>query len=271
MSSPVETFLGDSYAEKREPRVNGVLTAKVTGRMPDGAYELQYLSMGRNAPSAPARAMAPTAGAKRGFFAMPEVGDEVVVAFDGGDTNMPIILGAVWNGESQTPDQAKPSDDNNIRTFVSRSGHELTFDDETAAGKVTLRSKQGHEVQLDDTPPGKISISGPTGALIELDDATGTLTIRSPLAIKLETATLTLGAGSVAMGPPSPASGVSAPPAPTVIQSPLLVELVSNVAISLRAPTILLTTTGTAPTSLVVIDGKPFGLHTHLPIGTVAP
>jgi hypothetical protein len=74
------------------------------------------------------------------------------------------------------------------------------------------------------------------------------------------------------MGPPSPASGISATPAPTVIQSPLLLQLSSGAAISLQAPSIMLNTTGSAPTSLVVIDGKPFGAHTHgVPPGPVTP
>lgn len=275
MSSPLEVLLAERYADKQEPKVQGVLTAKVTGRMGDGAYELQYLSMSQNAPSAPARVMVPTAGNKRGSYAMPEVGDEVVVAFDGGDTNNPIILGALWNDDSKTPEQAKPSDENNLRTFVSRSGHEVTFDDTSAAEQVRICSKSGHKIVLDDKPPGKITITSPKGALIEVDEATMTLTIRSTTAIKIETAALTLAAGSVSMGPPAPGSAIPAPPQPTSISNPISIAIESN-AISLKAAMIELTTTGNAATSMVVIDGKPFGTHTHNvlptpPTGPVTP
>jgi phage baseplate assembly protein gpV len=275
MTSPIEELLAPRYAERSDPTMHGVLTARVTGRMPDGTYELEYLSMGRNAPSAPARVMGPMAGRDRGLFAMPEVGDEVVVAFDGGDPNMPIILGGVWNSESPAPAQAEPSDDNNVRTWVSRSGHEITFDDEGAREQVLVRSQGGREIRLDDTAPGKITIQSPTGAVIELDDATQTLTLRSPLAIKLETAALTLAAGSMSMAPPAPGGSIPAVPGPTVIQSPLQVQI-EGLAISLRASVIELTTTGNAATSMVIIDGKPFGQHTHNlppapPTGPVTP
>jgi len=257
--SPFETLLEERYAERREPTIPGVLTARVTGRMPDGTYELDYLSMGDGSPSAPARVMAQTAGAKRGSWNMPEIGDEVVVAFDAGDTNNPIILGAVWNDQSPPPDAAEPSEANHIRTFVSRSGHQLTFDDRPAGGKVRIRTAGGREVLLDDTAPGKVTISGAVGTTIELDDATQTLTLRSPVSIRLEAATIALASGGLSMGPPSAGAAVSAP---TVIESPLALELKSTV-IRLQA-------------AVIELNGKPFALHTHNlpptpPTGPVTP
>ena len=55
--SVLETLLEDRYQDKSEPKMPGVLTAKVTGRMGD-MFELSYLGMGQGAPSAPARVMA---------------------------------------------------------------------------------------------------------------------------------------------------------------------------------------------------------------------
>lgn len=45
-----------------------------------------------------ARVAVPFAGDKRGTFFIPDVGDEVVVAFLGGDPRFPIVLGSLWNG-----------------------------------------------------------------------------------------------------------------------------------------------------------------------------
>ena len=86
-----------------------------SGQETDEYYRLDYLTMGTDEPSsAAARVMMPMAGGKRGT--VPEPGDEVVVAFESGDTNLPVILGAVWNNNDHPPDQAKPSPDNNIRS-----------------------------------------------------------------------------------------------------------------------------------------------------------
>jgi uncharacterized protein involved in type VI secretion and phage assembly len=217
--------------DRRDRSVHGVAIAKVTGRMGDGTYELKYLGMGGDTPSAPARMMMPNAGNKRGMYWMPEVGDEVVVAFEADDPNAPIVLGALYNADSATPDQAQPSNDNNVRTIVSRSGHEVTLDDSPGAGKVTVKTKDGRGLTLDDTPPGKIELSTPSGISIKLDDATGTLTLSAPTAIVLESASLSL-----------LVSGI--------------MSVTATAAMALTAGTITLT-------GLVMVDGKPFLLHTH--------
>jgi phage baseplate assembly protein gpV len=277
MDEFLEKLLGDPQ-QRREQTIPGLLTAKVTGRMADGLYELSYLGMGQNAPSAPARMMMPMAGNKRGTYFMPETGDEVVVGFDGGNPNMPIILGAVWNNQDQPPEQARPSPQNDVRTVVSRSGHELTFDDTSGEEKVKVRTQGGHELTLDDTPPGKVTLKTKLGSSIELDEATGTLRITSPLSIMLQSAAVTLAAGSISMGPPVPSPGgpPAPPPGPTVIKAPVQLVLESPL-ISLKGAAIELTTTGNALSSTVVIDKLPFGVHTHAsavppaPTGPVIP
>ncbi|HEX3864902.1 MAG TPA: phage baseplate assembly protein V [Stellaceae bacterium] len=254
-----DSVFADQDRQRRDQPIQGILIAKVTGRMGDGTYELQYLSMGGNAPSAPARMMMPSAGSKRGMYWMPEPGDEVVVAFESGDSNAPIILGALFNNASPTPDQAKPSNENNVRTIVSRSGHEVTLDDTPAAGKVTVKSKQGRLLELDDTPPGKVTLSTPKGISITLDDATGTLTLEAPTAIVLQTASLELNVGGMSVAPGAmPGTGTMTIAVPAAVS-------IQSAAISLQGAAITLTTTGTMPTCTVIIDGKPFGLHVHGP------
>src|SRR5215471_7817270 len=114
MGSIFETLLQPQLEQSRERRVFGVVSATVTGIMDDGTYEMSYLSMGAGEPSAPARVMMPMAGSKRGTYFLPEVGDEVIVAFESGDVNLPVILGGVWNENSEPPDQAHPSPENNF-------------------------------------------------------------------------------------------------------------------------------------------------------------
>lgn len=238
---PLARALAPQTYQSREQKVHGLVTAKVDKIEDDGTYRLKFHGMNGqddDDQSAPARVMMPMAGGKRGFHFFPEKGDEVVVAFHVGDTNNPIILGAVWNKNDKPPDQAKQSADNNIRTVVSRSGHELTFDDTAGSEKVTLKSQSGHTVVLDDSPTGpKLTLQSSGGRTVVLDDTPpGKITIETP------TCQLTL----------SDAGGT--------------VTVAATAAINLNAPVISLNGTmvnlGGSPGS-ATIEGVPFRLHTH--------
>ena len=105
-------------------------------------------------------------GADRGgHYLLPEVDDEVIVAFVNGDPNQPVVVGGVWGGKDKFPQKVKvtpsntelkiPNVDqggkNNYRFFQSRNGHVLMFSDEDGKELVSLRTKAGHELVLDDT------------------------------------------------------------------------------------------------------------------------
>jgi len=68
------------------------------------------------------------AGKDRGWFFLPEVNDEVLVAFEHGDFNRPIVIGALWNGTDKPPEEQSAS--NPKRVVVSREGSRIEFDDE---------------------------------------------------------------------------------------------------------------------------------------------
>src|SRR5262245_56550673 len=63
------------------------------------------------------------AGKGRGSFFLPEVDDEVILAFEHGDVRFPYVIGALWNGKD-TPRYDNADGKNNLRVFTSRSGHE---------------------------------------------------------------------------------------------------------------------------------------------------
>jgi phage baseplate assembly protein gpV len=190
----LHALMAPQTEQARDRPVHGLVTAKVRSREDDGTYRLDYLTMGSDEPSAPARVMMPMAGGKRGTYFFPEQGDEVIVAFESGNTNLPVILGAVWNNNDKPPDQAMPSSENNVRTIVSRSGHELTFDDSPGTGKVTVKTQSGQQLVLDDTPPGKVTLASATGVTVTLDATsasmstpTGSQVTLNPLGISLQT------------------------------------------------------------------------------------
>ena len=46
-----------------------------------------------------ARVSLPLGGNRTGLWALPEVGDEVVVAFENGDVSRPFVVGSLWDGK----------------------------------------------------------------------------------------------------------------------------------------------------------------------------
>ena len=89
------------------------------------------------------------AGKERGAFCLPEVDDEVLIAFENGDVNRPYVIGSLWNGKDIPPETNKDGK-NNIRMFKSRSGHILQFADTKGEESITLTSAKGHVIKLDD-------------------------------------------------------------------------------------------------------------------------
>lgn len=88
------------------------------------------------------------AGKNRGWFFIPEKDDEVLVMFEHGDLNRPLVVGALWNGKDKPPD--KNPGGNPRRVIKSREGNKITFDDEkeqlifedgVQKGKITFDAK----------------------------------------------------------------------------------------------------------------------------------
>jgi len=110
------------------------------------------------------------AGGKRGSWFMPEVGDEVLVAFEHGDVNHPFIIGFLWNGVDKPP-----SDDINasVRRLKTVSGHILEFDDNSGKERILLKTKGEHKIELVDAPTASIVIETKGGHHVALKDTGG--------------------------------------------------------------------------------------------------
>jgi uncharacterized protein involved in type VI secretion and phage assembly len=68
------------------------------------------------------------AGKNRGWFFIPEIDDEVLVMFEHGEINRPIVVSALHNGKDKPPDRNPGG--NPRRMIKSRAGHKITFDDD---------------------------------------------------------------------------------------------------------------------------------------------
>lgn len=170
------------------PRLYGVYPALVTDvQDPDNQGRVQVKlpfveeSDGGSA-LAWARLATMMAGADRGTWFIPEVDDEVLVAFTAGDPRRPVVIGALWNGVDAPPETMDSA--NNVRSVTSRSGHKLTFDDTAGAEKVELKTNGGHTFTLDDAAGGTVTLTHSNGATIKID-AAGNIEITANVKVKI--------------------------------------------------------------------------------------
>ena len=96
-------------------------------------------------------------GADRGIVFLPEVNDEVLLAFENGDMSSPFVLGVLFNGKDKPPKGTGELVDAgtkkvNERVIVSRSGHKIIFDDSSGKEKITVVDKTGkNKIEIDST------------------------------------------------------------------------------------------------------------------------
>jgi phage baseplate assembly protein V len=126
------------------------------------------------------------AGNGYGAFFIPEVGDEVLVAFIHGDMRLPIILGGLYNGQDKPPShRAADLDQKMIRT---KGGHELLFDDTSGKQRVRITTQGGHQADLSDADH-KITLQSSGGQTVTLDDSARSITVQTGIgSISLQTA-----------------------------------------------------------------------------------
>jgi len=132
-----------------------------------------------------ARIAVPMAGGDRGTWFLPEIGDEVLVAFEGGELAHPYVIGALWNGQDAPPESNDGNND--VRSVTSRAGHALAFDDADDGG-VTIETNAGHTITLDDASGSeKITIEDSSGSnVIEFDGTGQSLSIEAGAKLTVE-------------------------------------------------------------------------------------
>lgn len=178
--------------EMRGRRIEGIVLGIVTNNQdPEnvGRVKVKFPWLEDGDESYWARVATLMAGNDRGTFFLPEVEDEVLVAFDHGDINYPYVIGTLWNGVD-TPPETNENGKNNIRKLKSRSGHEIIFDDndEEKKEKIEIRTNAGHTIVLDDSAGGeKIEIKDKTGNnSIVIDSVQNAITISSQMKLSIK-------------------------------------------------------------------------------------
>ncbi|HEX2914634.1 MAG TPA: VgrG-related protein [Chloroflexia bacterium] len=134
---------------------------------------------GKDIESTWARIVTPMTGNGYGQLFLPEINDEVLVAFENGDIDRPYVLGGLWNGVDAPPKQSTDivAGDGKVkeRLFKTRSGHIVTFDDSDDAPKITIVDKTGNNKITIDSQANKITIE--SDADMDLKASKGKITL----------------------------------------------------------------------------------------------
>jgi phage baseplate assembly protein V len=166
------------------------------------------------------------AGNGYGALFVPEVNDEVVVAFIHGDLRFPIILGGLYNGKDKPP--TAPVDGQDQKIIRTRQGHQILFDDRADQAAVRVTSAAGHTMELDDSGTA-IRITAAEGGTVTVT-ADGSITLTAAK-VTIDSDAIELGAGASHPVPFGdvllnafnshthvvPGAGTSAPPAPPLV------------------------------------------------------
>jgi uncharacterized protein involved in type VI secretion and phage assembly len=157
-----------------ESKILGVMLGIVTNnRDPEGLGRVKLRLprlTGPDQESAWARVVSFMAGSNMGAVFLPEVDDEVLVAFEQGDVNLPYVIGALYNGRDAAP-YANADGQNNERVIKSRSGHVIRLNDTPGQEKIEIIDKTGDNFITIDSAKNKIKIEAKTE--IELNVAKG--------------------------------------------------------------------------------------------------
>lgn len=169
-------LLGDAVErEAVASRIHGVVPGVVTNNEdPEnlGRVKVKFPWLSGEDESHWARLATPMAGPERGLYFLPEVDDEVLVAFEHGDVRFPYVLGSLWNGKDAPP---ATNDDgkNNVRVIKSRSGHVIRLNDEDGSEKIEIIDKSEKNSLVIDTAENTITIT--TDKDLVLSAAQGTI------------------------------------------------------------------------------------------------
>jgi len=172
----------------KDPAGSGRIKVKLPW-MPDddGGYEVW------------ARRAVLMAGNNRGTWFMPDAEDEVLVAFEGGDPRLPIIIGALWNGKDAPPESMDGAGNNYLKTIRSRNGVQITLDDTDGQEKLTLETPGGQKLTLKDGP-GTVEIQDSNGNSVKMESAGVTITAAAKLTIRAGTMEINAGMVTVNAG-----------------------------------------------------------------------
>jgi uncharacterized protein involved in type VI secretion and phage assembly len=133
-------------------------------------------------------------GNNRGSWFVPDVDDEVLVAFEHGDSRCPYVLGSLWNGRDAAPERMDGAGNNHKKVLRSRNGVRITLDDQDGQERLQLDTPGGQKFTLKDGP-GAVTIEDSNGNSVTLDMSG--ITVTTSVKVTIRASQVAISAGTV--------------------------------------------------------------------------
>ncbi|MEH3113217.1 type VI secretion system Vgr family protein [Pedobacter terrae] len=85
-------------------------------------------------------------GNNRGYFAIPEIDDQVMIAFEEGNIARPVVMGSVYHSSSV---DSSPLIKNHLKSIITRSGHLVEFDDDAGTQGIKITDIHNNIIHID--------------------------------------------------------------------------------------------------------------------------
>jgi uncharacterized protein involved in type VI secretion and phage assembly len=138
-------------------------------------------------------------GKNRGTWFVPDVDDEVLVAFEGGDVRRPYVVGGLWNGQDEPPDSMDGAGNNYRKVIRSRNGVKITLDDTQGQEKFIVETPGAQKLTMQDGP-GTIKIEDSNGNSIKLESSGITVTAAAKVTVNATQVAVSAGMVTVDAG-----------------------------------------------------------------------
>lgn len=147
-----------------------------------------------------ARYAGPVAGPGAGAWFLPEVEDEVLVAFEAGDLRRPYVLGGLWNGPDPAPEAPRQSGEGQPWSITTRGGSRIRLEDGPEGSRISVETPEGCSLVLDDDAGGSVVVRDPQGCEVRIEG--GTVTLRSTDRVVVHTPIVEVEAAMVEVNAP---------------------------------------------------------------------
>lgn len=197
MSDCILDFVGNKDEDlAKTERIYGVVPAEVTNIQDEeklGRIKVKFPWLADQSETDWIRVMSFWAGNSRGGFFLPEVGDEVLVAFEHGNLNTPYVIGQLYNSKDIPPENNEDGN-NDIKILKSRCGHTVTLDDNDQEAKIEIKTNAGHTITMNDKSGSEtVEIKDKSGSnKITIETSSNKISIESGMDINIKSTNVTV-------------------------------------------------------------------------------